>query len=536
MKTLLSFPAITVLYLFVAFLANALRTSDFSFKLNNAKKHIIIIYINKMIRYLQIVIMLLVFCFSIQKLNASHLAGGDITYKCFGSNQYIINLKLYRDCGGVGFGTHIVIDIDGCGFDLFDTLSLDSFSEISALCISQQNSSNCQNGSLPGFESYLFSDTVTLPAQCEDWNISYSQCCRNGSITNLHNNQSYNFYLEAVINNDSGICNSSPEFTQEPVWYYWPNQPIEYNLGAIDSEGDSLSYALIPVLDSTGQSVTYDSGYSYLYPMSASDSLKIDSQTGQLSGVPDNIQTSGIAVQVNEYLNGELIGSTMRDIEFIVTGFSANYVPEITGINGSGEFELNACSGENICFDIPTSDSDAIDSLILNWNNAIPGAVFNTSTSSRPVGEFCWTPGLNDTGTHYFVASVKDNSCHNTSTSIYAFTIHVKGVFFDVVDTFQTETCPGVEDGSITIDVSGGSTPYQYSWSHNAQLDSSYAGDLSAGKYSVTVSDATGCEIENDFELQANFRAIIDSSQEASCFDNPDGYIAISTVGGMPPY
>ncbi|SFR48975.1 Por secretion system C-terminal sorting domain-containing protein [Robiginitalea myxolifaciens] len=53
-------------------------------------------------------------------------------------------------------------------------------------------------------------------------------------------------------------------------------------------------------------------------------------------------------------------------------------------------------------------------------------------------------------------------------------------------------TCSGT-DGSIMVSVSGGATPYSYSWSHNAGLDSPTASGLAAGNYSVTVTDANGC-------------------------------------------
>lgn len=34
------------------------------------------------------------------KSNASHVMGGEITYKCIGGNTYIFELTFYRDCNG----------------------------------------------------------------------------------------------------------------------------------------------------------------------------------------------------------------------------------------------------------------------------------------------------------------------------------------------------------------------------------------------------------------------------------------------------
>ena len=41
---------------------------------------------------------------------ASHLKGGEITWDCLGSGQYIFYLKIYRDCNGIPFGSSPIID------------------------------------------------------------------------------------------------------------------------------------------------------------------------------------------------------------------------------------------------------------------------------------------------------------------------------------------------------------------------------------------------------------------------------------------
>ena len=46
----------------------------------------------------------LLFCLPALRLSATHIVGGEITYRCLGNNQYEITLTVYRDCyNGVPF-------------------------------------------------------------------------------------------------------------------------------------------------------------------------------------------------------------------------------------------------------------------------------------------------------------------------------------------------------------------------------------------------------------------------------------------------
>lgn len=55
----------------------------------------------------------------------------------------------------------------------------------------------------------------------------------------------------------------------------------------------------------------------------------------------------------------------------------------------------------------------------------------------------------------------------------------------------QQVSCFGGNNGSITLTVSGGTTPYSYSWSNGAS--SQNVSGLTTGTYTVTITDANGC-------------------------------------------
>jgi hypothetical protein len=60
-------------------------------------------------------------------------------------------------------------------------------------------------------------------------------------------------------------------------------------------------------------------------------------------------------------------------------------------------------------------------------------------------------------------------------------------------------SCPGAQDGSISLIVSGGTAPYTYLWNTGA-ITQNLAG-LAAGSYSVTVTDANGCTGVNNWTV-----------------------------------
>ena len=86
-------------------------------------------------------------------------------------------------------------------------------------------------------------------------------------------------------------------------------------------------------------------------------------------------------------------------------------------------------------------------------------------------------------------------------------------------------TCNGADDGSIDLTVSGGTSPYVYSWTKTG--DDSYTSssedisDLSPGTYQVNVTDANGCSSDQTFTISEPDELLISSSvlSAIGCYD-----------------
>ncbi len=360
--------------------------------------------------------------------NASHSVGADLNYVCLGGNQYQFTLNFYRDCAGIAAPTSATVSIASvtCGSNLTLSLTLQSSTEISPLCQQQIGQSTCNGGTLPGIEQYVYSGATTLPQQCTDWVISYSLCCRNGAITNLVSPDAQDLYIQATLNNTVTPCNNSPMFTILPVPYICANQPFFYNHGAIDIDGDILVYSLIDPRTTGNAPIAHTGGLTATQPLNTTGTFGFNTSTGQMSFTPSGVQQAVITVLVEEYRNGVLIGSTMRDMQVIVINCAGNNNPTATGIDGTNNFSVTICAGFPLCFDVFSNDIDLGQNTVLIYNSGIPNGIFNVTGSQYQQAEFCWQPTSLDIGSHNFSVTVRDDACPILGSNTYNFTIIVQ--------------------------------------------------------------------------------------------------------------
>ncbi|MDD4148773.1 MAG: gliding motility-associated C-terminal domain-containing protein [Bacteroidales bacterium] len=97
-------------------------------------------------------------------------------------------------------------------------------------------------------------------------------------------------------------------------------------------------------------------------------------------------------------------------------------------------------------------------------------------------------------------------------------------------------TCKGGQDGAITINITGGVTPYITLW--NNGLSENILSNLDAGNYSVIVTDANNCTVSKSFLLtEADRELSLDfASRNVTCFGYRDGSMLLTATGGIPPY
>jgi hypothetical protein len=96
-------------------------------------------------------------------------------------------------------------------------------------------------------------------------------------------------------------------------------------------------------------------------------------------------------------------------------------------------------------------------------------------------------------------------------------------------------SCSGAPQGSVNATVSGGTQPYQYSWSNGSA--GTVINNLSAGQYSLDILDANGCTANASAQVISPDGVIaFANSSDVNCIGGNDGSMEIIITEGNPPY
>lgn len=90
--------------------------------------------------------------------------------------------------------------------------------------------------------------------------------------------------------------------------------------------------------------------------------------------------------------------------------------------------------------------------------------------------------------------------------------------------------------GSATVSATGGTSPYTYKWNNPGMSTTATVANLSAGTYTVTVTDSAGCTATAQVSIAASLppNVVIVASTNANC-SNP-GSATASATNGTPAY
>ena len=175
----------------------------------------------------------------------------------------------------------------------------------------------------------------------------------------------------------------------------------------------------------------------------------------------------------------------------------------------------------------------------ISCNGGYTGSITITPNGGQPsYGPYAWSNGAStqnisglSAGT-YTVTVTDANYCKTTSSWVLTqpagMTITQSGG--------SNVRCNGGSDGSITVSVTGGAGSYNYAWS-NSGGNSPTINSLSAGTYTVTVTDLNSCSKSSSFLVtQPSGMTILINGTSPKCNLGSDGTINTTVSGGSGSY
>lgn len=415
------------------------------------------------------VLVFVLFIFSFFHSRATHIAGSDMEFRCLGKDTFEVTYRIYRDCapGNALLGNNLSIDLAtlGCSSNRSASINLvrDTIMPLRYLCDGRKTI--CEPGGTFqfGIEEHIYRGTVILSqlfpggldSTCCTVKVSWSNCCRNGAITNISNPLATGFNVAGEINRCATPCNNSPTFTNKPVAVICNGQPFCMNMGVVDSiDRDSISYESTVPLNTNGQPIVYNPPFSVAMPMQIlgpanaffPGGFHVDPVTGNICFTSTATQQFVLAIKVIEWrkINGVYvkIGETRRDMQIFSSQCPPNNIPRIE-VNGNtfGPFNFSICAKEPLCINFRAIDADTapvkFDSTRLSWNRGIPGGIFThtnvpSGTQRYQIrwdeGQFCWTPGDEHVSSlpYFFIIRAEDNHCEVPATSQRPIAIFVR--------------------------------------------------------------------------------------------------------------
>ncbi|NVK05893.1 MAG: gliding motility-associated C-terminal domain-containing protein, partial [Flavobacteriia bacterium] len=265
--------------------------------------------------------------------------------------------------------------------------------------------------------------------------------------------------------------------------------------------------------------------------------------------------SAALSVQTISFQNVSCFGGSTGSASATVTGGTPPYshswssggtTANVTGLAaGSHTYtvtDANGCTASmTINITQPGAPVTANSTVLSNVNcfGGSDGEAYITYSGGTPPYTVTWNNGstadtISNLTAGTYVATITDaNGCQVTETVSITQPVSALSSNLSLVNPIL---CNGSMTGSVNVIASGGTAPYSYSWSNGSSATTLI--NLPAGTYSVTITDANGCTVQDSIAVTqpSPLMAHISIQNAVTCFGGSDGSLAASATGGTGPY
>ncbi len=323
-----------------------------------------------------------------------------------------------------------------------------------------------------------------------------------------------------VCNNGMGAIDLTVSGGTGPMNYLWSNAATSedltnlsagtYSCTITDANGCSVTTPAITISNTSGT-------------LTISNAIPTNETCSNGAGSIDITVSGGTAPITYLWSNGE----TTEDVSSLSSGVYTVTVTDANGCQASTQEVINSSAG-SLAITQP---------IVTNENCANGQGAINISISggANPI-LYQWSNGATTqdlTGLSagsYTVTVTDNNGCSTNGT----YSVLDNGSGLMVGNATVTDEFCGSGTGSIAISVSGGTAPYNYTWSNGGATNT--INNLSAGTYTVVVTGAGGCQTQASYTVLNNSGTLAVSGlvTDETCGDG-SGAIDVTPSGGNLP-
>ncbi len=323
--------------------------------------------------------------------------------------------------------------------------------------------------------------------------------CTGGTVSNIH---------------------ASASGGTQPYAYAWNNG---LDTSSPSTENFTAGTYSVTITDANGCSATAETTIDDPDPVTPSLTTSGIMCNGGITNITNTI-TGGSGTYIRYTWSN---GGTSQNLNGVTAGTYSVTVSDHYGCEGSASIEVSEpdalivaiSAGEILCFEGTTSISA----------NAEGG----TGSYS-----YAWADGLGSEQTFiggantYSVTVTDENGC----TAAASTTVSQPTQLTASITAQTNVSCKNGSDGSATVTANGGTTGYTYAWSNDANTQTISA--LTAGTYSVTITDAKGCSTVVTTEITEPTALTTSLSANPATIACNGGTTSITNTpnGGTAPY
>lgn len=363
---------------------------------------------------------------------------------------------------------------------------------------------------ISGLQIGTYSVTVTDFNECVNLKsfVVSNQGCSLSSITISNPVSCYG--------NSNGSVTLYTNGGTSPFNYFWSNGETFANLQSV-----STGVYSVTVSDSGGCLTITSATVTQPEELNITENI-INSTCGMSDGSASVFVTGGIAPYSYIWSTGTT-SSNINNVE------GAYYQLTVT--------DNNACSKQKTIIinniGAPIVNLTHYDVSCFGLNN---GSIISSVYGGTTPYSYLWSTGdtlseLNNLqgAINYFLTVTDSVNC-KTISSVFLDEPQLLNIQYTVVDEFFGN------DGSINLNVSGGTQPYTYSWNNGKTtpiIDS-----LTSDNYTITVTDSKNCTAIDTIFVKASPCSLIISSQteNVKCYNQNTGSINITVSNGIAPF